>query len=109
MKTRTRRRFARAGRRGRGGRGSGSVFAVVSSWRGLVGGGFADEGVEVRLGNVAATDIEEIVLEIAFGALVADAEGPGPNAVATQLLREPQVSDLFAITQLGPGPAGKGV
>ena len=57
------------------------VRAIIA-WRQFIAGRFTQEGVEVRLGNIAPADIQEIVLEIAFGAQVANADGPGPDAIS---------------------------
>ena len=67
------------------------------------------EGIEVGFGDVAAGDLEDFVLEIAFGGGIADPEGAGADAEGVQLGGQPLVVDGFAFGEGFPGPIGQDV
>ena len=54
-------------------------------------------------GDIAPKDIHEILLQISLGLSVPDPNGPGFDAVGTQLPGQPKVGDFFALPHLGPG------
>src|SRR5882672_6141536 len=61
--------------------------------------------LEVSPGDVASKNVHEILLEVTFGLNVAQPDGHRPDPVRTQLLSQPDISDLFALAHLHPGPA----
>ena len=59
--------------------------------------------------EVAAEGVGEVVGEIAFGALIPDADGFWGDAVGTKFGGEPEVGDLFTFTHFQPWAVGAGV
>jgi hypothetical protein len=53
--------------------------------------------------DVAAADFLQIGPQVAFGAVVANSQGS--DVVGAQLIGQPKIGNLFAMRELGPGPA----
>src|SRR5438309_375492 len=71
--------------------------------------GLTQAGMDVGLSDVATKDIDKVFLEVTFGGVTARPNGARLNAIRTQLLRQPNVSDLLAVAQLSPGTIGETV